>query len=279
MGIEKMLRMYLLQAWFSLSDEGVEDAMYDSYAFRKFSRIDFMTEQVPDATTLLKFRRLLVEKGINEKLFVDVNARLEKAGLMMHGGTVIDATIIAAPKSTKNKSGRRDGEMHQTKKGNEWHFGMKVHSGCDAQTGYVHTITATAANEHDITEAHRLIRGDDEVVYGDSGYLGIEKRDEIRDDEHLSKVEYRIAKRPSSLKSKIGNGGTDWDREIERRKASVRSKVEWPHLVVKRRFGYCKAAYRGLKKNLNRFYILFASVNLLKVLQGGRSVEFRSVSL
>lgn len=261
----------LLQAWFSLSDEGVEDAMYDSYAFRKFSRIDFLTEQVPDATTLLKFRKLLVDNGINEKLFEDVKARLEKAGLIMHGGTVVDATIIAAPKSTKNKSGRRDEEMHQTKKGNEWHFG------CDAQTGYVHT--ATAANVHDITEAHKLVRDDDEVVYCDSGYLGIEKREEIRKDAHLSKVEYKIAKRPSSLQSKIGNGGTDWDREIERRKASVRSKIEWPHLVIKRQFGYCKTAYKGLKKNINRLFVLFASVNLLKVLQGGRSAEFRAASL
>ena len=279
MGIEKMLRMYLLQCWFSLSDVGVEDAMYDSYAFKKFSRIDFLSEQVPDATTLLKFRKLLVDKGINEKIFNDVNMRLEKAGLMVHGGTVVDATIIAAAKSTKNREGKRDEEMHQTKKGNEWHFGMKVHSGCDAQTGYVHTVTATAANAHDITEAHKLIRDDDDVVYGDSGYLGIEKREEIKGDGHLSKVEFKIAKRPSSLKSKLNNGGIDWDREIERRKASVRSKIEWPHLVVKRQFGYCRAAYRGLRKNLNRFYMLFASVNLLKVLQGGRAVEFCAVSL
>lgn len=278
-GIEKMLRMYLLQCWFSLSDEGVEDAMYDSYAFRKFSRIDFLSEQVPDATTLLKFRKLLIEKGLNERIFRDVNERLEKAGLMVHGGTIADATIVAAPKSTKNESGKRDEEMHQTKKGNEWYFGMKVHSGCDALTGYVHTITATAANVNDITEAHRLIRKDDEVFYGDSGYLGIEKRNEIKDDEHLSRVEYRIAKRPSALKGKLSNGGFNWDREIERRKASVRSKIEWPHLVVKRQFGYCKAAYKGLKKNLNRFFVLFASANLLKVIQGGRTVEFCAVTL
>jgi IS5 family transposase len=167
--------------------------------------------------------------------------------------------------------------MHQVKKGNEWYFGMKVHSGCDALAGYVHTITATSANEHDITETHKLIREDDEVVYGDSGYLGIEKRDEIKNDEHLSKVEYRIAMRPSALKSKLKNGGKNFDREIERRKASVRSKIEWPHLVVKRIFGYCKCVYKGIKKNLNRFYILFASVNLLKVIWGGRTAEFCAV--
>ena len=134
--------------------------------------------------------------------------------------------------------------MHQTKKGNEWHFGMKMHSGCDAQTGYVHSVTATAANAHDITEAHKLIRDDDDVVYGDSGYLGIEKREEIKGDEHLSKVEFKIAKKPSSLKSKLKNGGIDWDRKIERRKASIRSKIEWPHLVVKRQFDYYRARGR-----------------------------------
>ena len=277
--IEKKLRMYFLQIWFSLSDEGTEEAMYDSYAFRKFSRIDFTSEQAPDATTLLKFRKLLVENKLNEKLFKDVNERLEKAGLMVHGGTIADATIVAAPKSTKNKEGKRDEEMHQTKKGNEWHFGMKVHSGCDAQTGYAHTITATAANEHDITEAHNLIRDDDDVFYGDSGYLGIEKRDEIKEDEHLSKVEYRIAKRPSALKSKISNGGIDWDREIERRKASVRSKVEWPHHLVKDIFGYRKCVYKGIEKNLNRFYILFMSANLLRCIQGGRAASFCAVRL
>ena len=167
-GIETMLRMYLLQVWFNLSDEGVEDAIYDSYAFRKFMRIDFMNEQVPDATTLLKFRHLIEEKHLGEEFFKAINRVMEATGHIMHGGTIIDATIINAPSSNKNAEKKRDPEMHQTKKGNEWKFGMKCNIGVDAGSGLVHSITATSANVHDITEAHKLIRRDDAVVYGDS---------------------------------------------------------------------------------------------------------------
>lgn len=202
-GIELMLRMYLLQIWFSLSDEGLEDSIYDSYAMRSFLRIDFTSEQVPDATTLLKFRHLLEQNGIGEKILADINYRLDVSGLMMHGGTVIDATLIAAPSSTKNAENKRDPEMHQSKKGNQWYFGMKIHAGVDAGSGYVHTITATSGNQHDITEAHQLIREDDEVVYADSGYLGLEKRPEIKENTHLSQVEYRINKKPSQLKMNL----------------------------------------------------------------------------
>ena len=273
--IETMLRMYLMQSWFSLSDEGIEDAIYDSYAMRSFMCIDFLSEQVPDATTLLNFRHLIEENKIGEQLFADVNARLEKAGLMLHGGTIVDATLIAAPSSTKNKKKARDPEMHSTKKGNQWHFGMKVHAGVDAGSGYVHTITGTAANVHDINEAASLIRKDDEVVYGDSGYLGIEKREEIQNDEHFSQVEYRINRRPSSLKMKTGDG-INWDKVIEHGKSSVRCKVEHPFLIVKRLFGYAKTAYRGIAKNMNRFHILFASANLLMCSRAGRQREFIS---
>ena len=172
-GIEKMLRMYLLQVWFNLSDEGVEDAIYDSYAFRKFMKINFMSEQVPDATTLLKFRHMIEENHLGEEFFKAINRVMEATGHIMHGGTIVDATIINAPSSTKNAEKKRDPEMHQTKKGNEWKFGMKCNIGVDSGSGLVHSITATSANVHDITEAHKLIRSDDEVVYGDSGYLGI----------------------------------------------------------------------------------------------------------
>lgn len=160
-GIEKMLRMYLLQIWFNLSDEGVEDAIYDSYAFWKFMNIDFMEEQVPDATTLLKFRHLLEENHLGEVFFKAINRVMEATGHIMHGGTIVDATIISAPSSTKNAEKKRDPEMHQTKKGNVWKFGMKCHIGVDSGSGLVHTITATAANAHDITEAHKLLREDD----------------------------------------------------------------------------------------------------------------------
>ena len=235
--IETMLRMYLMQNWFNLSDEGIEDAIYDSYAMRSFMHLDFLTEQVPDATTLLHFRHLIEENKIGKRIFDDVKSRLEKAGLIMHGGSIVDATIIAAPSSTKNKEGKRDPEMHQTKKGNQWYHGMKVHSGVDAGSGYVHTITGTPANVHDIDETVKLVREDDHVVYGDSGYSGIGKRDEIKNDDHLSKVEFRINLRPSSIKVPDTYKGTNWDKEIENRKSSTRCKVEHPFLIVKRQSG------------------------------------------
>ena len=273
--IETMLRMYLMQNWFHLSDEGVEDAIYDSYAMRKFMQLDFSKESVPDATTLTKFRHILEENHLGEKIFADVRERLDRGGMIMHGGTIVDATIVSAPSSTKNKDGERDPEMHQTKKGNQWHYGMKVHIGADAGTGYVHTITGTAANVHDIEEAPKLFREDDHVGYGDSGYLGIEKRDEVKTDPNLSKIEFRINKRPSSIKVNEKNyNGFNWDRYIENRKSSVRSKVEHPFLIVKRQFGYAKVVYRGIAKNLNRFHVLFASANLLMCIRAGRIKEF-----
>lgn len=272
--IEAMLRMYLMQNWFNLSDAGIEDAIYDSYAMRSFMHLDFFTQQVPDATTLLHFRHLLEENRIGEKIFADVKARLEKAGLMMHGGTIVDATIISAPSSTKNKEGRRDPEMHQTKKGSQWYHGMKVHSGVDAGSGYVHTITGTSANVHDIAETAKLIRKDDEVAYGDSGYSGADKWEEIRNDEHLSKIEFRINKRPSSINVPKTYKGINWDKQIEKRKSSTRCKVEHPFLIVKKQFGYAKVAYRGIAKNMNRFHILFASANLVMCARAGRGRDF-----
>lgn len=273
-GIETMLRMYLMQNWFNLSDAGLEDAIYDSYAMRSFMHIDFYKEQVPDATTLLKFRHLLEKHHIGEQIFADVNSRLEKCGLMMHGGTIVDATIVHAPSSTKNNKGERDPEMHQTKKGNQWYFGMKIHSGVDAGSGYVHTITATSANVHDIDEAAKLIREDDEVMYGDSGYSGMAKRTEVKEDKHLSQMEFRTNVRPSSIKVPASYKGINWDKDIENRKSSTRCKVEHPFLIVKRQFGYAKVAYRGLAKNFNRFNVLFACANLVMCARAGRSAEF-----
>ncbi len=197
--IETMLRMYLMQNWFNLSDEGVEDSIYDSYAMRSFMGIDFFSEQVPDVTTLLHFRHLIEENNLGEMIFNNVKVLLDQAGLIMHGGTIVDATIIEAPSSTKNKKRERDPEMHQVMKGHEWHFGMKLHAGVDAGSGFVHTITATPGNIHDIAETAKLLR-DDEVVYGDSGYTGIEKREEIKRDIHFSKIEFRINQRPSRKK-------------------------------------------------------------------------------
>ena len=273
-GIETMLRMYLLQNWFTLSDEGVEDAIYDSYAMRNFMRIDFLEEQVPDATTLLKFRHLLEEHNIGEQIFADVTDRLENAGLIMHGGTIVDATIIAAPSSTKNRTGKRDEEMHQTKKGNQWYFGMKIHSGVDAGSGYVLTITGTAANVHDVNETEKLIRDDDNVVYGDSGYPNAVKHMYSMASERIDSIDFRINLRPSSIKMSKKYEGIRWDDEIENRKSSTRCKVEHPFLIVKRQFGYCKTAYKGIAKNMNRFNILFACANLLMCIRAGRTKQF-----
>ena len=269
-----MLRMYLMQNWFNLSDAAIEDTIYDSYAMRSFMHIDFYKEQVPDATTLLKFRHLLEEHHIGEQIFADVNARLEKAGLIMHGGTIVDATIIAAPSSTKNREGKRDEEMHQTKKGNQWYFGMKVHAGVDAGSGYVHTITGTAASVHDVNETEKLIREDDEVLYGDSGYLNAAEHMKSIDADRLKAIDFRFNVRPSSIKMSKAYKGIRWDEDIENRKSSTRCKVEHPFLIVKRQFGYCKTAYKGLAKNMNRFNVLFACANLVMCIRAGRTEVF-----
>lgn len=272
MGIEKMLRMYLLQCWFNLSDEGLEDAIYDSHAMRTFMGINFFDEQVPDATTLLKFRHLLEKHNIGKVFFDAISRALADYGGMMRGGTIVDATIINAPSSTKNEKKERDPEMCQTKKGNQYYFGMKCHIGVDAGNGYVHSLETTAANVHDITVAAQLIREDDEVVYGDSGYIGIEKREEVKNSTHLSATDYRINRRHKNVQ-RMPEGHIDWEKQIEQRKSSVRSKVEHPFLIIKRYFGFAKTVYRGLAKNTHRLHTLFASANLLMCARAGRSLR------
>ncbi len=264
-----MLRMFLLQSWFNLSDEGIEDAIYDSYAFRRFMGLDFMAEQCPDATTLCKFRKLLVENNIAKAFFDEIANFLNEHGHMMRGGSIVDATIINAAFSTKNREKSRDPEMRQTKKGNQWHFGMKIHVGVDAGTGYIHTVTATAANVHDVSEAHKLIREDDEVIYGYASYLGIENRPEIADDPQKAAVEFRVNQRRSKI-TKLPQGfAQDFEKRLEHRISSVRAKVEYAFLLLKRRFGYNKAVYRGIKKNLHRVRILMCSANLLMCAESG----------
>lgn len=271
-GAETMLRMYLLQNWFNLSDEGVEDAIYDSYAFRKFMGIDFLKEeQAPDATTLCKFRKLLNENGITKLFFDSVKSFLDRHGKLMHGGTIVDATIIDAPSSTKNEEKQRDPEMHQVKKGNQWYFGERLHAGVDAGTGYIHSMEVTAANVNERDIVPVLIREDDEVVYGDAGYTGIEKREEIQADPHLSSIEYRMNSKKPYRKNKWKDGpGVWWFRYMEYQKSRVRSKVEYAFFVIKRIFGYRKVRYRGLAKNRTQAHMLCASANLYMLAQAKR---------
>lgn len=269
-GIEKMLRMYFLQLWFNLSDEGVEDAIYDSRAFSEFMGVKFgLGDQVPDATTLLKFRRIIESHGLGREMLGCVNAILERKGMMMRGGSIVDATFIEAPSSTKNATGERDPEAHSAKKGNDWHFGYKAHAGVDAGSGFVHTVEVTSANVHDIVKTSGLVREDDDFCYGDSGYLGIEKREEIASDEHLSEMDWRIARRPSQVDAEKDEDKY-FAREQERQKASVRSKVEHPFLIVKRQFGWAKTRYRGMAKNENLMCALFALANVAMWSRAGR---------
>ena len=269
--LETMLRMYLLQCWFGLSDEGCEDAVLDSRAMQRFMKLDLMSEQVPDASTLRRFRHVLEDNGLGEAMLDELNRLLEEAGVMMRGGSIVDATFVESTSSTKNARRERDPEAHQGKKGKNWHHGFKMHVGADAGSGLVHTVEMTPANGSDIASAHKLVRGDDRFCYGDSGYTGIEKREEVASDEHLSSMEWIIARRPSSIKSLDAPGGDE--REIERRKASVRSKVEHPFQVIKQRFGWRKTRYRGIKKNLHKARVMAALSNLAMVASAGRSLD------
>jgi IS5 family transposase len=224
---------------------------------------------------------MLEEHSVQKKIFETINGLLEKNGKMMRGGSVIDATILDAPTSTKNSAKSRDPEMHQTRKGNEWYFGMKAHIGADAGSGMVHSaymprVEVSSANVSDIEVAHKLIREDDDFVNGDAGYMGIDKREEIKNDEQLSKVDYRTNKRKGTDRKKekeIYNepmehldyiGQPDWDKHIEYLMSKVRSKVEHSFYMIKRLFGYRKVVYRGLAKNHARLYMLFCSANLLR---------------
>ena len=263
-GLERMLRMYFVQQWYGLADEAVEDAVYDSVALRNFMGIDLSRTSVPDATTLMGFRHLLEAHDLPKAILVEVNVMLMERGLLMTQGTLVDATLIAAPSSTKNKEHARDPEMHQAKKGNQWHFGMKAHIGADAESGLVHTVTGTAANEHDITQAHALLHGEEAVVFADSGYRGITKRQEIQA-QHPG-VDWQVAmmpgKRRALKKSKTVDALID---KLEKIKASIRAKVEHPFRVIKCQFGYRKTRYRGLVKNTAQLTTLFALSNLWMV--------------
>lgn len=259
-GIERMLRIYFLQQWYTLADEALEDAIYDSQALRSFAGIDLSVESVPDATTLLHFRHLLEKHGLTKGILAEVNALLSERKLFMREGTIVDATIIAASPSTKNAAKERDPEMHQTKKGNTWHFGMKAHVGSDLG-GLVHTVVGTAANVADIACASQLLHGKEKTGHADAGYTGVEKRPEVM--AQHGGVPWQVAAKRGRLKTMRQGPIKELTGQLEKLKASVRARVEHPFHVIKNLFGFRKVRYRGLAKNTAHLHTLFALANLV----------------
>ena len=255
--VETMLRIHFLQQWFGLSDPAMEEALHDISLYCEFAKLDPGAMRLPDESTILRFRHLLEEHNLSVQLLATINATLATKGLMIKTGTVVDATLIAAPSSTKNSTGERDPEMQQTKKGNQWHFGMKAHIGVDADSGLVHTVIGTAANVHDVTQGHDLLHGEESVVFADAGYRGAEKREEA------TGVAWQVAMRPG--KRKVLDKNSPWGNlldKAEQMKASVRAKVEHPFRVIKCQFGFTKVRYKGLAKNTAQLITLFALSNL-----------------
>ncbi len=259
-GVATMLRIHFMQQWFGFSDPAMEEGLHDTPMYREFAGLDAGITRLPDETTILRFRHLLEKHHLAAPMLATVNEVLRERGLMLRAGTVVDATLIAAPSSTKNASGERDPEMHQTKKGNQYYFGMKAHIGADAESGLVHTVIGTAANVNDVTQANALLHGAETDAFGDAGYQGAEKRPEAGD------VEWHVAMRPGKRRaldrSRASHAILD---EIERIKASIRAKVEHPFRVIKRQFGFTKVRYRGLAKNTAQLTTLFALSNLWMV--------------
>lgn len=259
-GIATMLRIHFMQQWFGLSDQAMEEALHDVPMYREFTGLDISLTRLPDETTILRFRHLLERHQLAGPMLAAINELLRSKGLMLRAGTVVDATLIAAPSSTKNAGGERDPEMHQTKKGNNYYFGMKAHIGADAESGLVHTVIGTAANVNDVTQGNALLHGDETTAFGDAGYQGIAKREDAAD------IDWHVAMRPGKRRA------LDLDRksnalvnEIERLKASIRAKVEHPFRVIKRQFGFVKVRYRGLAKNTAQLTTLFMLSNLWMV--------------
>ncbi len=259
-GLERMLRIYFLQQWYGLADEALEDALYDSQALRGFAGVELSRDPVPDATTVLHFRHWLERHDLTRVLFDEVGRMLEERSLLMRQGTIVDATIIAAPSSTKNKPKSRDPEMHQTKKGNQWHFGMKAHIGVDVASGVVHTLIGTAANEADINQTAVLLHGREELVFADAGYAGAGKRPELADRD----VSWNIAIKRSIIKA-LPKTLRDLAEPVERALAQLRAWVEHPFHIVKNLFRHKKLRYRGLAKNTAQLRTLFALANLVIV--------------
>jgi transposase, IS5 family len=258
--LETMLRVHLLQNWYGYSDPAMEEALYEIAPLRQFARLN-LVGAIPDETTILNFRRLLETHVLAPELFAQINAYLAEKNLLLKQGTIVDATIIHAPSSTKNAEGKRDPEMHQTKKGNQWYHGMKAHTGVDMSSGLVHSVTTTPANIADVTQLGALLHGDEEVVYGDGGYTGAEKREELQDLD----VDFRIARRRHDTNKLAPGPNREIVEKIEHFKAKIRARVEHPYRVIKLQFGYTKVRFRGLAKNTAQLMTLFGLSNLWMV--------------
>lgn len=259
--LELMLRIFILQNLYDLADMKAMNEVIDSRAFTAFCCIN-SPDEVPDGDTIGRFRALLTKHNLQEKIFKEVVNQLEKRGLILKKGTIVDSTFIEAPSSTKNQKKERDPEAHSAKKGNTWHFGYKAHIGVDEENGLIHTVKTTAANEHDVTVMNELLHGEEERAYGDSGYIGAKKRpDAVKKNKSGKNIKYIINRRPSSIK-KLSKSGQYAAKKIEKKKSSVRCKVEHVFAVVKRLFRYRKTRYRGLQKQTAKNYIMFALANL-----------------
>ena len=259
--VESLLRIHFMQQWFTLSDPAMEEALHDMPLFRDFAGLGGWDDRLPDESTILRFRHVLEKHKLAERILATVNLLLGAKGLMLRSGTVVDATLISAPSSTKNASGERDPEMHQSKKGQQWFFGMKAHIGVDADSGLVHTVRGTSGNVNDVVEANSLLHGQETDVFADAGYQGAHKRPDAKED-----VTWHVAMRPG--KRKLLDKADPIDAltdQVERIKASIRAKVEHPFRVIKRQFGHVKVRYRGLAKNTAQLQTLFALANLWMV--------------
>jgi len=256
MPLEQMLRIYFMQQWYSLSDPGMEEALYDIESMRRFADIELREEPIPDETTILNFRRLLEQHHLTSALFEEINKLLKKQGLLLKGGSIIDATIVTASSSTKNRQKSRDSQMSSTKKGNRWYFGMKLHVGIDAKSGLSHTVKVTTAREHDVTMLPNLVREDDRAVFGDKGYFSDDRKREAR----KAGVYWGVLE-----KCKRGTTLSSTQKKRNRKHASIRSKVEHVFRIIKCQFGYTKTRYRGLEKNTVQVFSLMALANLYQV--------------
>ena len=258
--LHSMLRIHFLQQWFSLSDPAMEEAFFDTPLYSEFAQLEALS-RLPDESTILRFRHRLEKYKLAEKILTVVNDLLSQRGLLLKTGTVVDATLIPAPTSTKNKDKARDPEMHSSKKGNQWHFGMKAHIGADAESGLVHSVRATSGNVHDVSEGNSLLHGEETVAFGDAGYQGVDKRADAK-----AEVAWHIAMGPGKRRALDKDNQADaLIDQAEKLKAGIRAKVEHPFRVIKRQFGFIKVRYKGLKKNAAQLMTLFALSNLWMV--------------